>query len=169
MHIDLLLDAIALDDEDAEDLLADWIRHDDQGVNLKYISGRNLALVAPMLMESSYHDDAVQAWLAATKHNGIKHRLVSSCYQHDLLYRATVNTYFSRLFSDNRWRSCEPKIEHKYHDYLLLQCDTEEQASYLFPDWNNRQGRSALRALSPALDEQAKLDAKRIFDAYHAR
>ncbi|WP_429098731.1 hypothetical protein [Aeromonas veronii] len=169
MRIDLLLDAIALDDEDTEDLLADWIRHDDQGVNLKYISGRNLTLVAPMLMESSYHDDAVQAWLAATKHNGIKHKLVSSCYQHDLLYRATVNTYFSRLFSDNRWRSCEPKIEQKYHDYLLLQCDTEEQASYLFPDWNNRQGRSSLRALSPALDEQAKLDAKRIFDAYHAR
>ncbi|WP_139407058.1 hypothetical protein [Aeromonas veronii] len=80
-----------------------------------------------------------------------------------------MNTYFSRLFSDNGWCSREPKIEQKYHDYLLQQCDTEEQASYLFPDWNNRQGRSALRALSPALDEQAKLDAKRIFDAYHAR
>ena len=168
MSIDLLIDAIALDDDDTEELLADWICHDDQGVNLKYISGRNLTLIASMLMNSSYHDDAVQAWLAAAKHNGIKHKLVSSCYQHDPLYRATVNTYFSRLFSDDMWPNVAPKIEHKYHDYLLQQCDTEEQVSYLFPDWNNRQGRCALRALSPALDQQAKIDANRIFDVYCA-
>lgn len=166
--IDLLIDAIALDDDDTEELLADWISHGEQGVNLKYISGRNLTLIASMLMNSSYHDDAVQAWLAAAKHNGIKLKLVSSCYQHDLLYRATVNTYFSRLFSGDLWPNVAPKIEHKYHDYLLQQCDTEEQASYLFPDWNNRQGRCALRALSPALDEQAKIDANRIFDLYSA-
>ena len=79
-----------------------------------------------------------------------------------------MNTYFFHLFSDGKWGCREPEIEHKYHDYLLQQCNTEEQASYLFPDWDNRQGRCALRALSPALDEQAKIDANRIFNAYSA-